>query len=89
MKLLRNNLLVKPLPSDDVSEGGIIIADSIKELSCKCEVIEVGSGLKNKPMKYKKGDIVWRIKNSGEQIIVDGDTCLILPDNYILGYFEN
>lgn len=68
IKPIRNQVLLKPFPSDEKSVGGIIVSEAHREVSNKMEVVEVGSGLPGKPMQFKKGDTVFRVKAWGQPI---------------------
>lgn len=63
MKPIKNNVLVKPFPSDEMSTGGIIVSEAHRPISNKMEVIAVGSGTAKEKMKFKKGDVVFRVKD--------------------------
>jgi chaperonin GroES len=55
---LSNLVLLKPLPRANVTDGGIIIPETAKDLARidKAEVLALGEGLADKPVKV--GDIV-------------------------------
>ncbi len=84
MKPIRNNVLLKPFPSDEMSTGGIIIAESYREPSNKMEVIEVGNGTKEKPMRFRKGETVYRVKSWGDEILIDGQVHFLMSDDSII-----
>lgn len=88
MRAIRNNVLVKPLPSDEKSEGGLIIPDSVKKPSNKVEVISVGSGVVGKPMKLKPGDIGYRVKDWGVEVMINGELHFIMEQDAILALNE-
>jgi len=84
IKPIRDNILVKTFESDNISEGGIYVPDSAKTISNKVEVIAVGNGVKNKPMKLKIGDIGYRVKDHGTEIIIDGEKHYLMNQDAIL-----
>ena len=86
---LRNYIAVKPLPTDNISEGGIVVPDSFKERGSKAEIVAVGTGTKDRPMRFKKGYICWHIKGAGTEFIENEISYFLMPDNEILGYIEN
>jgi chaperonin GroES len=86
---IRNNLLIKPCPADEMTAGGIIVPDSIRERSCKAKVVAVGNGTKDKPMRYRPTYTVWHIKNAGTPIEQNGETFYLISDSDVLGYLEN
>ena len=71
---VRNNVFVKCFPGREVSEGGVIVPESMRRPSNKVEVVAVGQGLPKKPMKLKVGDIGYRVKDWGNEIVIDGET---------------
>lgn len=81
---IRNQILVKPFQTDYESVGGIVVPDSFKEESNKVEVIEVGQGLKNKPMFLKKGDIGFRVKDWGTPIEDNGELYYLMEQDSII-----
>jgi chaperonin GroES len=90
MKIKAHNeqVLVKPLPSNKVSKGGIIVADSFLKRSDKGVVVNVGRGTKNRPMEYQKDDIVFNIRGAGVEIIEDGEKYYLIPSMDILAYIR-
>lgn len=65
-ELYGDNVLLKPIEEERVSDGGIIIPDSVANIknTSKGEVVMTGEGLYDKltgnfkPITVKKGDIV-------------------------------
>lgn len=80
MKPINKKILFKPFEGSNVTEGGLIIPDSAKQLSSKGEIVEVG----NKVTKVKKGDIAWRVKGWGEEMIIEGEKHYIMEQDAIL-----
>lgn len=81
---IRNNVLVKPFPSDDKSVGGIIVSDAHKAISNKMRVIAVGNGVAKKPMKIKAGDTVFRVQNWGQEIEINGELHFLMDQDSLL-----
>nr|WP_210432951.1 co-chaperone GroES [Carboxydothermus ferrireducens] len=90
---LHDRVLVKPLPSEEVTKSGIVIPDTAKEKPQQGEVKAVGSGriLENGervPMEVKVGDRVFYSKYAGTEVKIDGEEYLILRESDILGILE-
>ena len=77
-------VLVKPFPSDEQSLGGIIVPDSCKEISNKMEVVAVGEGLPNDPMRFHVGQTVFRVLNWGTEIEYNGQKFYLMSQNSLL-----
>lgn len=88
IKPLYNRILVKPFEPEEKSVGGIIVPDSVKERPNKATVIEVGEGLKERPMKINKGDIVFHIKGAGT-LIDENENYYIMNDLDVLALMPN
>ena len=84
MQPVRNNILVKPFPPDEVSEGGILVPESARKESCKMSVIAVGNGTKERKMIFKKGDVVYRVKDWGTPIDIEGERYYLMDQNAII-----
>lgn len=85
---IKDNVLVKPFLSDNVSDGGIIVPDSMKKPSNKVRVVAVGNGTKRLPMNWKEGDIAFRIKDCGDEVIVDGELYFIVKSNWLIAQLD-
>lgn len=81
---IRDNILIKPLESEEKSEGGILVPGSFRARNNKAMVIAVGNGTAKRPMRYKPGQIVHGIKDCGDEIIIDGEKHFIVKDSYLL-----
>lgn len=84
MKMIRENVLVKPFPSDDKSAGGIIVSEAHRTVSNKMEVVAVGPGTKMVPMEFKPGDTAFRVQGCGDEVIVDGEKHFIVKANWLI-----
>jgi len=78
------NVLVKPCESDGVSAGGILVPESFREESNKMEVIAVGNGKKDKPMRFKQGETVFRVKDWGTPIEENGTLMYLMDQDALL-----
>lgn len=84
IKPIRNQVLVKAFKEDEVSAGGIIVPESLRKYGCRVEIIDVGSGTKNRPMKLKKGEIGFRVKDWGVPVEDNGELYYLMDDKAIL-----
>lgn len=90
---LHDRVIVKRLPEEEVTKGGIIIPDSAKEKPIQGEVVAVGTGKlleggQVRALDVKVGDRVMFGKYSGSEIKVDGTENLILREDEILAVIE-
>ena len=88
MQPIRNNILVKPCESDNISAGGIIVPESYKSDSNKVVVVKVGNGTKEKPMLLKEGQIGHRVKNWGTEILIEGEKHFLMEQEAIIALNE-
>lgn len=65
---IRNQVLLRPYPSEEKSVGGIIVSEAHREVNNKMVVVAVGEGVPGKPMQLKPGDTVFRVLNWGQPI---------------------
>jgi chaperonin GroES len=84
MQPIRNNILAKPFPPDIFSEGGILVPESARQESSKMRVIAVGEGTKDRKMIFKPGDIVYRVKDWGTPLEIEGELCYLMDQNAII-----
>ena len=89
---LGDRILVKRLEEDD-KIGSIIVPDSVKEKSQKAEVIAVGEGKKTDEgklisLEVRKGDKILIGKYAGTDIKIDGEECIIMKQEDIMGIFK-
>jgi chaperonin GroES len=86
---LGDRVVVKPLPSDEVSKGGIILPDTAKEKPQEGKIIAVGPGKLNDDgkriaLEVKVGDRVIYTKYGGTEIKIDGEEYMILRESDIM-----
>ncbi len=86
---LGDRVVVKPLPSEEVSKGGIILPDTAKEKPQEGKIIAVGPGKVNDDgkriaMDVKVGDRVLYTKYGGTEIKIDGEEYMILRESDIM-----
>jgi len=86
---LADRIVVKPVEREEVTRGGIVLPDTIKEKPQEGEVLAVGPGRmtddgKRVAMDVKVGDIVVYAKYGGTEIKVDDEELMILNESNIL-----
>lgn len=84
LKPIGDRVVVRRLPVEDVTKGGIIIPDTAKEKPQQGEVIAVGPGKKDYTMNVKKGDRVLFGKYAGQEFELNGDELLVMREDDIL-----
>lgn len=90
---LHDRLLIKSIEADTVTKGGLIIPDKALKKSDEGEVVAVGSGITLEdgsvlPMLVKVGDHILFARGSETEIIVGGETMLLLREEDVLGIIE-
>jgi len=84
MTPIRSQVLVKPFPSDEVSEFGIIVPENARKPSNKVMVVKVGNGTKDKPMKLKAGQTGYRVQAWGFPVEIEGELHFIMDADAII-----
>jgi chaperonin GroES len=84
MKPIRNNVLVKPFPPSEQSEGGIFVPLSVRKDNNRGTVIAVGNGTNGRPMQFKPGQVVYRVKDWGTPVEIEGENHYLMDDSAIL-----
>lgn len=90
MKPLADRVVVKALPADEKTAGGLFIPDTAKEKPQQGEIIAVGPGKVTDDGKLQKpevkvGDVVLYGKYSGTEVTIDGEDYLIMRESDIFG----
>jgi chaperonin GroES len=92
---LYDRVVVKRIEEEEETvQGGIIIPDSAKEKPQEGEVLAVGQGKrlddgKLVPLDVKVGDKILFGKYSGNEIKVEGEECMIMREDEILGVIDS
>jgi chaperonin GroES len=86
---LQDRVLVKRVPEEQKTKGGIYIPDTAKEKPVEGEVIAAGPGRvgkdgKVRPLEVKKGDRVLFGKYGGTEVKLLDDEHLIMREDDIL-----
>ena len=87
---LGDRVVIKPLPKEEVSKGGIVLPDTVKEKPQEGGIIAVGPGKlsedgKRIAMEVKVGDKVIYSKYAGTEFKLDDEEVVILRESDILG----
>lgn len=95
MKLrpIQDNVLIRRLPQETVTPGGIIIPDKAQAKATQAEVVAAGPGKHNKegvliPMTVKPGDKILISKWSGHEVTVDGEVHVFVGQDEIVAVLE-
>lgn len=80
MRAYGKNIIVKPYPSSEFSEGGLVVPDSVKKPSNKVLVTSVGG----KVTLVKEGQTGFRVKSWGDPIEIDGELHFIMNQAAII-----
>ena len=86
---LADRLVVKPIEREEVTKGGIVLPDTVKEKPQEGEVMAVGPGRlsddgKRIAMEVKVGDTVIYAKYGGTEIKIEDEELVILRESDIL-----
>jgi len=86
---LADRLVVKPIEREEVTKGGIVLPDTVKEKPQEGKIIAVGPGRlsedgKRIAMDVKVGDIVLYAKYGGTEIKIEAEELIILRESDIL-----
>jgi chaperonin GroES len=83
------NLVVKRLPSDEVTAGGIVLPDSAREKPRQGRVLSIGDGRlladgTRVPHQVREGDRVLFGSYAGTEVDIDDEELLIMSEDDIL-----
>ena len=86
---LADRLVVKPIEREEVTRGGIVLPDTVKERPQEGKVLAVGPGKlsddgKRIAMDVKVDDTVVYAKYGGTEIKIDDEDLVILRESDIL-----
>ena len=86
---LADRVVVKPVEREEMTKGGIVLPDTVKERPMEGEIVAAGPGKmtddgKRIAMDVKIGDIVVYAKYGGTEIKIDGTDYMILTEGQIL-----
>ncbi len=86
---LGDRVVVKPTEKEEMTKGGIVLPDTVKEKPQEGKVIAVGPGKlsedgKRIAMEVKVGDKVLYAKYGGTEVKIDDEELIILRESDIL-----
>lgn len=86
---LGDRVVVRPTPKEEVSKGGVILPDTVREKPQEGEIIAVGPGRLSEEgtriaMELKPGDKVIYAKYAGTELKLDDEEVIILRESDIL-----
>ena len=86
---LADRLVVKPIEREEITKGGIVLPDTVKEKPQDGKVLAVGPGRlsddgKRIAMEVKVGDVVIYAKYGGTEIKIEDEELVILRESDIL-----
>jgi chaperonin GroES len=90
---LQDRVIVKRIPEEEMTKGGIIIPDTAKEKPMEGLVVAVGKGKtaddgKLIKLDVKAGDKILFGKYAGTEVKIDGEEHIIMREDDILGILE-
>jgi chaperonin GroES len=91
---LGDRIVVKAAPHEEMTKGGLVLPDTVKEKPIEGIVVAVGAGKiqddgKRTPMDLKADDRVIYSKYSGTEVKLDGEEYLVLSERDVLAVIEN
>jgi len=89
LKPLADRLVVRPIEREEVTKGGIVLPDTVKEKPQEGKVLAVGPGRlsedgKRIAMDVKVGDVVIYAKYGGVEYKIEDEEVIILRESDIL-----
>ena len=90
---LGDRVIVRPINTEEVSKGGIILPDTAKEKPQDGEIIAIGPGkIKDDgsriPMEVKVGDKVMFAKYAGTEVKLNDEKLMIMSQSDIMAIKE-
>jgi len=86
---MADRLVVRPIEREEVTKGGIVLPDTVKEKPQEGEVVAIGPGRlsddgKRIAMDIKVGDRVIYARYGGTEIKIDDEELMILRESDVL-----
>ena len=93
LKPLGDRIVVKAAPHEEMTKGGLVLPDTVKEKPVEGIVVAVGPGkvLDNgtrQAMDLKADDRIIYSKYSGTEVKLDGEEYLVLSERDVLAVVE-
>jgi chaperonin GroES len=87
---LHDRILVRRMPEEERTAGGLYIPDTAKEKPQRGEVVAAGKGRvtedgKQLPLEVKVGDRILFSKYAGTELKIGGDEFLMMREEDVLG----
>jgi len=94
LRPLGDRVILKAIPTEEMTRGGVFLPDTAKEKPQQGEVVAVGTGRildngEKVAMEVKEGQKVLYGKYSGTEVKIEGEEYLIVKESEILGILEN
>ena len=86
---LGNKIIIKESEPEAMTAAGIIIPDASRVKLPRGEVIAIGTGEENRPMKLKIGDKVLYHPSAGQELILKEGTFLMMNEIEVYGIFRD
>lgn len=80
MRAYGKNILVKPYPPSEITQGGLIVPDTLKKPSNKVLITSVG----DKVTRVKKGQSGFRVRDWGQEVLIDGELHFIMNEAAVI-----
>lgn len=84
MKPVKSQVVFKPFPSPEQTESGIFVPENARPINNRGTIVAVGNGTKEKPMRLKVDDVVYRVQNWGEGFILNGEIYFLMDEAAII-----
>jgi len=84
VKPIRNQVLIKPFPSDEKSTGGIFVPECFQARNNRGIVVATGEGTPKRPMVVKTGQVVYNVLDYGTPINIEGTMHYLMDQNALL-----
>ena len=90
---LADRIVVKPIEREEVTKGGIVLPDTVRDKPQEGQVLAVGPGRlsedgKRIAMEVKVGDIVIYARYGGQEYKIEDEEVMILRESDILAKKE-
>jgi co-chaperonin GroES (HSP10) len=78
------NVLVKPYPSEEITDGGLFVPLSVRKDSNKVLVIKTGNGTAKKRMTVKEGMTAYRVLGWGTEVLINNEKHFLMDMGALL-----
>lgn len=86
LRPIADNIIVKRLPEETMTAGGLFIPEAAQEKPLWGEVVALGNAVA--PDDLKVGDLILFAKYSGSEFSVDDDKILVIREEDVIGVQE-